>query len=207
LPEVEQEIGRIGTQRVKRLLEATLRFNLPYNAYQHVERVQVEMLTGVMETYDLNGDYLDEEGHEITRIYVESKNVDGAGSQSAEFKRFLAQAYSATHLLREKGVDPRYEFMWATTCPWKGDGFRKVAEWEEVQKAVEWDSSRDVDVPIGGRTVERAVPADHVVDVELAKTVASRIWVWVISERHEDMTMGTKMRGWVHERLATEDVT
>lgn len=204
MPEVEQETGRTGVQRVKRLLEATLRFRLPYNAYQHSERVRLKMLTDEYETYDLNGDYLDEDGREVTRIYVESKNLDGAGAQSAEFKRFLAQAYSATKLGLTEGADPKYEFMWATTCPWKGDGFRRVAEWTEVRDAARWDSDRDLNTQVAGRPLLRAVPERHVVDEDVARLVSSRIWVWVISDRHEGMALGDKMRGWVYERLATE---
>ena len=62
----------MGVKRVKRLLEGSLRFKLPYNAYQHPERVRLEMLTGHQETYDLNGDYLDENGQEVTRVYGQS---------------------------------------------------------------------------------------------------------------------------------------
>jgi hypothetical protein len=39
MPEVEQETGRKGVARVKRLLEASMRFDLPYDAYQHQARV------------------------------------------------------------------------------------------------------------------------------------------------------------------------
>jgi hypothetical protein len=203
MPEIETEIGRVGTKRVKRLLEATTRFRLPYNAYQHAERVSLEMLTGVIETYDLNGDYLDEHGNEVTRIYVESKSVDGAGSQSIEFRRFLAQAYSATLVGNEKGLDPKYEFMWATTCPWKGDGFRQVATWEAVRDAVIWEAARDVDkILIKGKKVPRVIPEDHVVDDGLARTVAARIWVWVIAERHEEMSLGEEMRRWVQAQFS-----
>ena len=81
MPEEEQEIGRLGAKRVKRLLEATLRFSLPYNAYQHKERVSLEMLTGHLGTYDLNGDVVDENGVATTRVFIESKNLDGAGSR------------------------------------------------------------------------------------------------------------------------------
>lgn len=195
----------MGVKRVKRLLEGTLRFKLPYNAYQHKERVSLEMMTGQSEAYDLNGDVLDEDGCEVTRIFIESKNLDGAGSQGVEFKRFLAQAYSATKAQLEKGTDPKWEFMWATTCPWKGEGFTKVTTWEEVRDAAAWDRDRDLDTHIGGRKVPRAVGEGHDVDDDVARTVSDRLWVWVISGRHEEMTLGRKMRGWVHERLAQED--
>ena len=210
MPEEEQELGRIGAKRVKRLLEATLRFKLPYNAYQHAERVELTMLTGIRETYDLNGDYLDEGGQEVTRIFVESKNLDGAGNQSTEYKRFLAQAYSATmHVLGEqkKGKDPKYEFMWATTCPWKGDGFRHVASWTALRDAVEWDRTRDLEQLVAGKKKPRVIPDDHLLDEDVARVVATRLWVWVISERHEEMTLGSKMRGWIEQRLAMEEDT
>jgi hypothetical protein len=94
--------------------------------------------------------------------------------------------------------------MWATTCPWKGDGFRKVGTWQEVRDAAGWDRDRDLETLVGGRKVPRAVPEGHEVDDEVAQTVAARLWVWVIADRHEEMTLGRKMRGWVHERLANE---
>jgi hypothetical protein len=207
MPEEVQELGRQGAARVKRLLEGTLRFNLPYNAYSHVERVTLVMLTGAGETYDLHGDVLDEDGRERTRIYVESKNVDDAGSQGVEFQRFLAQAYSATkHKMGtgNKAPDPKYEFMWATTCPWKGKGFRRVATERELLDAVRWDQTRDLTKPVGGTIAQRVIPAEHEIDPATVKLVACRLWVWVLSERQDEMIPSSRMRGWVRERLARE---
>jgi len=207
MPEEEHHIGRMGVDRVKRLLEGTLRFSLPYNAYQHKERVTLTMLTGYPETYDLNGDILDEGGHERTRIFIESKNLDGAGSQGIEFKRFLAQAYSATRYQigqSSSAPDPKYEFMWATTCPWKGDGFRRVATSQELRDSVEWDMTRNLDDLVAGKKLPRIVPPEHEIDTDLIQIVASRIWVWVISERQDEMILSGKMRGWVQDRLAQE---
>lgn len=142
--------------RVKRLLEGFMRFTLPYDAYQHKERVTLELLTGTVETYDLTGDHLDEDGEPQTRIFVESKNVDDAAGQSAEFKRFLAQAYSATAKRKQDlNGDPKCEFMWATSCPWKGTGFRQAASKENLRQAVEDHLDDDV------------LPKDHVIDDEM----------------------------------------
>ena len=202
MPEEEQEIGRVGAKRVQRLLEATLRFRLPYDAYQHKERVSLRMLTGHYETYDLNGDHLDEDAQEVTRVYVESKNLAGAGNQSWEFTRFLAQAYSATKsVIDDSSMDPKYEFMWATTCPWKGDGFRQVASWEAVKQAVEQEAARDETVLVAGKKWPKVVPDGCVPDDDLVRTVAERIWVWVISDKQEKLSLSGKMRGWIRERL------
>jgi hypothetical protein len=48
------------------------------------------------------------------------------------------------------------------------------------------------------------IPDGHVLDDELVRRVASRIWVWVLSDRHEGMMLGAKMRGWIAERLELE---
>lgn len=142
------------------------------------------MLTGRVETYDLSGDHLDEDAEERTRIYVESKNLTGAGSQNAEFRQFLAQAYSATAMQKENlgGSDPEYEFMWATTCPWIGDGFRAVASKDKLLAAIEEFKDGKI------------VPKDHQVDQGLVDLVAERIWVWVISDRHEGMSPSERMK-------------
>ena len=190
MPEVEQETGRVGAKRIQRLLEATLRFKLPYDAYAHRERVMLKMLTGRVETYDLKGDYVGEDGRAVTSIYVESKNVAGAGSQSSEFRRFLAQAYSATkQVMVDMRVDPKYEFMWATTCPWKGDGFRDVASLVSLRSAVVAE--------VGGEVI----PEGHGIDEEVLAAVKERLWVWVVSDRQEHMLISAEMRGWVVAKL------
>jgi hypothetical protein len=156
LAEEHHESGRRGAKRVKRLLEATQRFSLDYNAYENPARVKLKMLTGHVERYDLTGDYLDEDGTAKTPIFIESKNVKEPGSQDWEFKRFLAQAYSATkYFIDDLGTDPEYEFMWATTCPWKGKGFRQVADASEIKAAVEAEAARDETVKVNGEIWRR----------------------------------------------------
>ena len=200
MPEEEQETGRVGAKRVQRLLEATTRFNLPYDAYQHKERVTLKMITGHVETYDLNGDHLDGDGQALTRVYVESKNLKGAGGQSAEFRRFLAQAYSATKaVMEDTGTDPKYEFMWATTCPWIGDGFRDVATEDALRVAITTEAVRDENVLIGGKRVPKVVPDGHDIEEVVLRAVTGRIWVWVISDRHEQMSISRKVRGWISQ--------
>jgi hypothetical protein len=183
----------MGAMRVKRLLEGSMRFLLPYDAYQHREKVSLPMLTGRVETYDLSGDHRGEDLEWRTEIYVESKNVGEAAGQAAEFKRFLAQAYSATAKRRDElSADPKFEFMWATTCPWKGNGFLEVASKDSIVAAI--DSHLDDEV----------IPADHQIDASLVDLIKDRIWVWVIAERHEEMSPTDRMRGIVMQTLAEE---
>jgi hypothetical protein len=175
---------------MKSLLEGTFRFELPYDAYQHQVRVSLAMLGGRVKRYDLHGDYRDEDGVTQTRIFIECKNVEDAAGQGAEFVEFLARAYSATKkVISDVGNDPRYEFMWATTCPWKGTGFRQVASRDALSAAVATHIGGDI------------IPAGHEPDADLITEIAKRIWVWVVSDRQEDMSIGPMMRGWIAQKL------
>jgi hypothetical protein len=167
-----------------------MRFRLPYDIYEAPERVVLPLLPeGERKHFDLSGDCLGEDGQPTGELFVESKNVQGAGDQSTKFEAFLAHAYSATMRRRsDLGIDPKLEFMWATTCPWKGDGFREVASEAALLSAVEG-------------AAESIIPADHQIDLEMIRQLVDRLWVWVISERHEEMIMGSQLRGWVWQRL------
>lgn len=202
MPEENHHSGKVGVTRVKRLLEASLRFNLPYNSYEHIERVTLKMVTGERKAYDLNGGFLDEQGQERTRVYIESKNLKTAGSQSNEFSRFLVQAYSATLCaVQEYGHDPKYEFMWATTCPWIGDGFCDVASEDALRTEVVKEVERDESVLIGKKRVPKLLPNDHEIEEQVLRSVSNRLLVWVISNRHEDITPDPKRAGMLLERL------
>jgi hypothetical protein len=183
-------MGREGVKRVKRLLEGTMRFQLPYDAYKNRERVVLPMLVeGQRKFYDLKGVCLDEGGQVGAEIYIESKAVSDAGQQGTEFKDFLARAYSATMRIKgDNGLDPKHEFMWATTCPWKGSGFRRVATRAELLDAVK-------------KADDKIIPKDHNIDEAVVEAVANRLWVWVIAERHEEMIMGREMRAWVAAKI------
>jgi len=167
-----------------------MRFRLPYDAYANPERVVIPMLVdGEHKVYDLKGYCLDEKGNPGPEIYVESKNVKDAGDQGAEFQEFLARAYSGTmRLSSDLGMDPKHEFMWATTCPWKGKGFRGVATEDTILEAIRAAESH-------------IIPGDHTVDGSMVRSLAERLWVWVISERQEEMVMGDQLRGWVAHKM------
>lgn len=186
MTEIEQEIGRNGVKRVRRLLDGTMRFQMPYDIYESPERVILPLLTeGKTKSFDLRGHYSDESGDAGSEIYVEAKNYADAGNQAAEFRKFLAWAYSATMRKKmELGLDPKLEFMWATTCPWKGSGFREVASQEALREAID-TAGEDV------------IPADHARDEAVVDALAERLWVWVICDRQEEMVLSNLMRSWI----------
>lgn len=74
-----------------------------------------------------------------------------------------------------------------------------------IDAALTWDRDRVLTEKVSGAYPPRCIPEGHDVDDNVARMIADRIFVWVISDRHEAMTMGKTMRGWVHERLALEE--
>jgi hypothetical protein len=186
MTEIEQEIGRNGVKRVRRLLDGTMRFRMPYDIYETPERVILPLLAeGKTKSFDLCGHYSEEKGDAGSEIFVEAKNYADAGNQASEFKKFLAWAYSATMQRQsEIGLDPKFEFMWATTCPWKGTGFREVASRDAIRKAI--DAAGEEVIPIG-----------HTPDDEMVDALVNRLWVWVICDRQEEMVLGNLMRSWI----------
>jgi hypothetical protein len=186
MPEAQHETGREGVMRVRRLLEGTMRFRLPYDAYSSGPRASLPMLVpGQTKQYDLQGNFFDDDDSPGPQIYIEVKSVKDAGSQANEFKAFLAQAYSATvRAHKDLHADPENNFMWATTCPWKGAGFREVASRDAVTTAIEGAGPQ-------------ILPPGHEVDAQTVDALLDRFWVWVVSDRQEEMTLGRMMRSWV----------
>ena len=186
MPEAEHETGRDGVMRIRRLLEGTMRFRLPYDAYISGSRASLPMLvSGEKKQYDLQGNFFDDGDEPGPQIYVEVKSVKDAGNQASQFETFLAQAYSATLRARKDlGDDPENNFMWATTCPWKGTGFREVASKEAIEAAVK-------------AAGPKVLPPGHEVDAQTVEALLDRCWVWVVSDRQEQMTLGRMMRSWV----------
>ena len=49
------------------------------------------------------------------------------------------------------------------------------------------------------------LPKDHEIDDAMIDLVAQRLWLWVVSERHEDMSPTDEMRGHVWKALIGGD--
>jgi hypothetical protein len=185
MPEGEHEKGREGVFRAKRLLEGTMRFEIPYTAYMDARTSLPMLVDGEAKRYDLCGHCLDEEDNVGATVYVESKDQQDAGSQKSQFAMFLAQAYSATiRATALQGEDPGHNFMWATTCPWKGSGFRDVAKKSAILEAL-------------GEAGPKILPKGHSVNQDIVDVLVDRLWVWVISDRQEEMILSSMLQGYI----------
>ncbi len=185
--EETQEQGRAGVQNVKRWLESSVRFSLPYNVYENTVRCTLATVNGV-KRFDLKGDHYDEKYANPREIYIEVKTYKTDSGLDNAWKEFVATAYSATHVKWEElGRDPELEFMFASTHPWKPSSYWAATDVGSVREACE---ARADLMPDGGPVDDRL------------QAVADNLFLWVISKRQEDMTMGKKFRGWVMDRIA-----
>jgi len=174
---------------VKRWLEATMRFEVRYTAYDQAVRVTLPLLTGSTKIFDMIAQHFEPDlSHTASGrdVYVEVKNVHTFGSakkQVGQYKEFVATAYSATEAAWDQlGQDPVLDFMWASMHPW------------EVQKYVELTTPAFV---MECCTEHSELLAGRELVAEKLATLASRLWIWLIPKRQDDMTMGEVHRGHV----------
>ncbi|MBF4638962.1 hypothetical protein [Clavibacter michiganensis] len=174
MPDEEtQEQGRDGVIFTRRWLEATTFIELPWNAYENKKLCVLPLLKSGRKKYDLRGRFLHESRHEI---YVENKAANVASNQTADFREFLANAYSTTaRKWADLDGDPEIEYIFVTSYP-----FGRLADWgrlhtkEAVIKAVE---------------DEEVLPTGTSLDDSLAALVSERCWLLVVHAKQERITL------------------
>jgi hypothetical protein len=182
------EIGRLGVNAVKRWLEATMRFQVPYTVYDNAVRVTLPLVNGSVKKFDMLAHHYDSDQQTLSKrdIYVEVKTIGtlkSARKQTAQYKEFVATAYSATKAAwLSVGRDPTFEFMWATRHPW------------EVEHFLELTTPSFVESCVG---THAGLIGDEVCETPIAQLLADRLWVWHIPSRQDEMTMGPRYRGYV----------
>ena len=72
--------------------------------------------------------------------------------------------------------------MWATHHPWEVDRFLELTSPAFVQEAC---------------AENETLFGDHEVSDELAAEISTRLWIWLIPSRQEEMSMGPVHRGYV----------
>lgn len=168
--EETQEKGRRAVALTKRWLEATTYVELPFNSYQHTAICQVELLSG-KKTLDMFGFML---GEEPRPVYVENKDDANPSRLHTDFLEFLATAYSATAKRIKATADDRAEFIWVSTGPFNQSKWSENATPGAVRVALEKNSQI-----LDGQDV----------DDDLVATVASRIWVLVMSHKQIEISL------------------
>src|SRR4051794_16750903 len=104
--ERHHQAGREGVLGVKRWLESTTRFQVPWDVYGSWQQTTVKLLSGEAVSFDIAGHLLDEDGHAGVRFYGEVKNYTSASGQQPAYEEYLAVCYSATCQSTTVELDP-----------------------------------------------------------------------------------------------------
>lgn len=176
MTEASHEIGRQGAYEIKEWLEGTNRFEIPVTVYDLPSMCSVTCLNGDHKTFDMLAYTIPTATNGTTRpVSVECKKYNTAGHQPAEFKKFLAIAYSSTaQTIREHRMDEEREFMWVTFHPFSLSDWPNLCSVSYLRQCVEEHDGLLNEEPID--------------DTLLAK-VAGRIWVVVVSQRQVDIRL------------------
>jgi len=172
--EETQEQGRDGVRFARRWLEATTFIELPWNAYENKRMCSLPLLEkGKTKKYDIRGRFLHEQKQEV---YVENKAANRANNQTADFREFLANAYSTTAKAWELiGGDPQIEYVFVTSYP-----FGTLAEWGKLATKAS---------VLAAVENEGVLPEGVNVDEELAALISDRSWLLVVHPKQERITL------------------
>lgn len=175
-------IGREGVRRAKVWLEKTGRVNVTLSRYEVREAPFLTFVRpdGVQYSFDVGGNLLLDGGNAI--FYGEVKKVSGEAGQGAQYREYLAKCYCAF----VKNHQP-YHFMWITWHPFSLTTWTKLCDVAHLKKAVE--SHREV--YCGTDPVDDATCAD----------LAQRLWLIVLSDRQEALSMSDDMLGEVRRAI------
>jgi hypothetical protein len=193
IAEAAHEKGREGVDNVKRWLESTLRFEVPYTVYGQTGRVTVPLLDGGTKRYDMLAQhYRDDLEHTYSGddVWIEVKNVSTAGSArnlKGQFRKFVAESYSAQGARwSQLSSDPNWRFMFVAMLPWEVTHFPDLCTFPFVKEACE--QHKDV---LGNATFVE----------EQGRLLAERLWVWIVPRQQDEMTMGRAHVGLVWREI------
>lgn len=172
--ETLHEIGKDGADRAKKWLEKTGRVNVHYSRYDVGEArfLTFDKFDGHSFSFDLGGVLALETGS--ATFFGEVKKVTSEAGQGPMYQDYLAKCYRAT----VKTGHP-YHFMWITWHPFAQTTWSQLCSGATITKAVE--DRRD------------EYCGDDGVDEGLCNELAERLWLIVLSDRQETLSMSDDM--------------
>ena len=175
--ETTHQIGQEGVERARAWLEKTGRVQVNYTVYEVgvTPFLTFRNATGGEFSFDVCG-ILDLDEGKAT-FYGEVKKYSEVGSQPDDYTEYLAKCYRATYLHENP-----YHFMWITWHPFSQTKWSKLCTAPEVRAAVDKYKPRYCD-------------EDQEVDDDLCEKIADRLWLIVLSDRQEGLSMSDEMLG------------
>jgi hypothetical protein len=175
-------IGREGAGRAKVWLEKTGRVDVNFSRYEVVESpfLTFPKVVGEPFSFDLGGVLRLETGK--VSFLGEVKKVSSEGGQGVAYKEYLAKCYrTVAHI----GLP--YHFMWITWHPFSQNNWTQLCTAAQISSAV-----TEHKVAYCGPG-----PVNEVLCAELAE----RLWLIVLSEKQEGLSMSDSMLGTVKKAV------
>lgn len=165
--------GEDGVRAAKRLLESTTHIRLPFVVYDDPAQTTLTRLDGEHKRFDLAGHFLRDKPHPVS-VEVKKYDVRGGG-QPEEYTQFLANAYSITACESlQAGGDRRREFIWLTWHPFSQTKWAELTSAGEIKAAVDKYPE---------------VRAGQPFDADMCAAVADRLWLLIMSEKQDQLTL------------------
>ncbi|TMR12380.1 hypothetical protein ETD86_32895 [Nonomuraea turkmeniaca] len=185
--ETHQEKGRKAAYFVQRWLESTTRVVVPWVVYDTPQQTTLQLLNGKEESFDLAGYFTDATKRQF---YVEVKAYDGNHSkQPVAYREYLANCYSITKQMMDHfGPDKCWEFMFVTWHPFLVDKWSQHCTEPAILEALNQYPDR-----LAGQE------PDH----DIVKTLTERLWLIVLSTRHEELVMDSRFLGHIRQLVTS----
>lgn len=173
--EVTQEKGRDGVRRAKEWLERTGRVDVFWTVYEAPEMLTVQRADGRKRSFDMGGVI---RGGDLANhpFYAEVKKYSTEGDQPTKYGDYLAMCYCLFAAERQKPL----EFMWITWHPFSMKKWMRLCTAQEVIDQV----AQRKDLWLG---------ADVDVDEDICSDLAERLWLIVLSDQQERLSMSLEM--------------
>ncbi len=175
--ETAHGIGQDGVERARTWLEKTGRVHVNFTVYEvgATSFLTFPDATGSEFSFDMCGLLNLEEGK--ATFYGEVKKYSDVGLQPAEYVEYLAKCYRATLVHGHP-----YHFMWITWHPFSQKKWSRLCTAQEVRDALIAHKAK-------------YCGEDEDIDEKRCDDLASRLWLIVLSDRQEGLSMSDEMLG------------
>ena len=181
--EIAHGVGQDGVERARTWLEKTGRVDVNFTVYEvgAARFLTFPTITGGEFSFDMTGLLRLDEGKAM--FYGEVKKYSGVGLQPQEYTEYLAKCYRATSVHRHP-----YHFMWVTWHPFSQTKWSHLCTAAEVRAAV--DSHKT-----------KYCGDDQDIDEAMCDDLAARLWLIVLSDRQEGLSMSDAMLGGLRSKV------
>ncbi|MEU8801282.1 hypothetical protein [Spirillospora sp. NPDC048819] len=186
--EAMHQKGADGARRAKQWMDATTRVTSSWTNDDavHAARLEFNWPHGEQWPYSFDiGGILSGGEFEGHFFVAECKNYDGDSDQGAHFDDFVAKCY----LTRQDHYRLADHFMWITWHPFRVKTWSKLCTVDSVIDGLVHARNRNRALGLEDETEAKAA-----VDRELAKDVAERMWLIVLSEKQEKLVITPEHR-------------